>query len=53
MSQKIFDYDLEGRHIYVICILDLSKELMYDFHYDYIKNKYGSNSKLLFTDTDS
>ena len=53
MSQKIFDYDLVGRHIYVMCILDLSKVLMYDFHYDYIKNKYGSNSKLLFTDTDS
>ena len=26
---------------------------MYEFHYDYMKNKYSNNSRLLFTETDS
>ena len=65
MSQKIFHNDLVAvrkskvtltlnKPAYVgMCILDFSKALMYELHYDYVKNKYGNNSRLLFTDSDS
>ena len=36
-----------------MCILELSKVLMYESHYDCIKNKYDNKSKILFTSTDN
>ena len=65
MSQKIFDNRLVAtrkrkvtlmlnKTAYIrLCFLELGKLLTYEFHYDYIKNIHGNNSKLLFTDTDS
>ena len=55
MSHKIVDNDLVAirknkvtltfnKPAYIgMCTLELNKMLMYKFHYDYIKNKYGNN----------
>ena len=34
-------------------ILENSKVLMYDFHYNFLKKKYGAGCSFLYTDTDS
>ena len=64
ISQKFFDKNFVAVHcsktvltlnkpIYIgFCILELSKLLMYKFHYDYVLKTFNG-VKLLFTDTDS
>ena len=65
ISSKIFNENLVAVHIskqklymnqpiYVgFSILDLSKYHMYNFHYGFMKNRYGSDAKLLLIDADS
>jgi len=60
---QIFNEDLVGVHNKQVnlvltkpiyggqAILDLSKRIMYEFHYKVMKPKYGNNISLLFTDT--
>ncbi|XP_033729514.1 uncharacterized protein LOC117318662 [Pecten maximus] len=64
-SFKIFNRDLVAvnmkkvnvvlnRPIYAgFCILEVAKICMYQFHYDFMKKKYGSKARVAYTDTDS
>ena len=65
MSHKILDNNLvvirkikvalkPNKPAYIgMFILELSKVLMYQVDFAYIKNRYEDKSKLLFTDTDT
>ena len=45
---------LMNKPVYLgLSILDLSKTVMYEFWYDYVKPKYGENATLCCMDTDS
>ena len=44
---------LMNKPVYLdLSILDLSKTVMYEFWYDYVKPKYGENAELFYMDTD-
>ena len=59
-SEKLLTIEMKktkvkmNKPIYLgLSILEISKTLMYEFWYDYMKPKYGDNVKLSYMDTDS
>ena len=59
-TEKLLAIEMEKTEIVMnkpVClglsILELSKILMYEFLYDYVKPKYDEKSKLCYMDTDS
>ena len=65
MSHKLLDNDLDAIRKNKVtfrlskpayngmCTLELSKVLIYELYFGYIKNKHGNNWRLLFTNNDS
>ncbi|CAH1731651.1 unnamed protein product [Aphis gossypii] len=51
LENKIIDF---CKPIYIgFAVLDISKTLMYDYHYNVMKKHYGDKINLMYTDTDS
>ena len=59
-SESLLIMEIKKRELYMNkpiylgqAVLDISKTLMHEFWYDYIKPMYGDDVKLCYTDTDS
>ena len=52
-SENLLATEMEKPAYLGLPILEISKTLIYEFWYDYMKPKYGDNVKLCYMDTDS
>lgn len=60
LSEKLVAVEMQKTNIVMnkpiiigVSILEISKLLMYEFHYGFMKPKFQDNVKLMYTDTDS